>query len=79
MFLSSQEWETCEPGSWLEEYPVTVVQFLTFLYHNVDQFSSVSLSQDFVEHLVAVVFPQGKQLRIVSTEGLALQVGDTWG
>ena len=77
--FSPQDWADSDPGSWLREYPVTVVQFLTFLYHNVEQFSVVSSSQDFVEHLVAVPFPQGKQVRIVSTDGSALQVGeDCW-
>ena len=71
---SSQEWEGSDPGSWLQEYPVIVVQFLRFLYQNVEQFLVVSSSQDFVDHLVAVVFPGGKQLRITSTDESTLKV-----
>jgi hypothetical protein len=65
---SFQEWQGSPQGSWLVEYPVTVVQFLTFLYHNVEQFSVISSSQDFIEHLVAVAF------RIVSTDDSSLKV-----
>ena len=53
---------------------MTVVQFLTFLYHNVEQFSVISSSQDFIEHLVAVAFPEMKQIRILSKDESALMV-----
>lgn len=72
--FSWQDWQNCPEGSWLLEYPVTVVQFLTFLYHNVDQFSAVSCSQDFIEHLVAVAFPEVKQIRITSRDDSSLKV-----
>jgi hypothetical protein len=72
--ISLKEWQGSPQGSWLVEYPVTVVQFLTFLYHNVEQFSVISSSQDFIEHLVAVAFPEVKQVRIVSTDDSSLKV-----
>ncbi|KAI8741991.1 WD repeat and FYVE domain-containing protein 3 isoform X1 [Biomphalaria glabrata] len=39
------------------EYPVTVIQFLMFLYHNLSDFQSVCTSSDFITALVATLFP----------------------
>ncbi|GFS12293.1 WD repeat and FYVE domain-containing protein 3 [Elysia marginata] len=39
------------------QYPVTVIQFLMFLYHNMSEFQSVSTSPDFLAGLVATLFP----------------------
>ncbi|XP_035824115.1 WD repeat and FYVE domain-containing protein 3 isoform X2 [Aplysia californica] len=40
-----------------EEYPVTVVQFLLYLYHNLAEFQSVCHSSDFISSLVSTLFP----------------------
>ncbi|XP_046865023.1 WD repeat and FYVE domain-containing protein 3-like isoform X2 [Xenia sp. Carnegie-2017] len=66
--VCGKEWQNNGEPSWLEEYPVTVVQFLQFLFYNVEHFSLISSSQDFIEHLVAVVFPEIKMVRISSTK-----------
>ncbi|CAL1540511.1 unnamed protein product, partial [Lymnaea stagnalis] len=39
------------------EYPVTVIQFLMYLYHNLSEFQSVCTSSDFITGLVATLFP----------------------
>ncbi|KAH9494853.1 WD repeat and FYVE domain-containing protein 3, partial [Bulinus truncatus] len=39
------------------EYPVTVIQFLMFLYHNLSEFQSVCTSSEFLTALVATLFP----------------------
>ncbi|GFN82004.1 WD repeat and fyve domain-containing protein 3, partial [Plakobranchus ocellatus] len=38
------------------QYPVTVVQFLMFLYHNMSDFQSVCVSSDFLAGLVSTLF-----------------------
>ena len=62
--LFVQEWENTEEGSWLREYPVTLIQFLMFLYRNVTQFSAVCTEnkQEFLENLVAILFPKRRRL-----------------
>lgn len=52
-----QVWQTEEEGSWLREYPVTLMQFLLFLYHNQTDFVPICLSADFLGGLVATLFP----------------------
>lgn len=60
--LYFQAWEKTEEGSWLREYPVTLIQFLVFLYRNVTPFSQVCTGQEFIENLVAVLFPKRRRL-----------------
>ncbi|XP_052816149.1 WD repeat and FYVE domain-containing protein 3-like isoform X4 [Mya arenaria] len=43
--------------SWLREYPVTLVQFLLFLYHNQSDFIQLSIQPDFIAALAATLFP----------------------
>jgi hypothetical protein len=57
-----QDWENTEDGSWLREYPVTLIQFLVFLYRNVAPFSVVCTGQEFLENLVAILFPKRRRL-----------------
>ena len=52
-----QQWETGEEGSWLREYPVTLLQFLLFLYHNHASFMHMCMAQDFLSALAATLFP----------------------
>ncbi|XP_071507653.1 WD repeat and FYVE domain-containing protein 3-like [Diadema antillarum] len=42
---------------WLQEYPVTLVQFLLFLYHNVAEFKPVCMSAPFLSGLASTLFP----------------------
>ena len=42
---------------WLQEYPVTLMQFLLFLYHNQPDFISLSTTPEFISGLVATLFP----------------------
>lgn len=49
--------ETEETGSWVNDYPVTLMQFLLFLYNNNSDFASVCSSADFISALAATLFP----------------------
>ena len=42
---------------WLRDYPVTLVQFLLFLYHNQSDFIQLSVQPDFIAALAATLFP----------------------
>ncbi|XP_048589940.1 WD repeat and FYVE domain-containing protein 3-like [Nematostella vectensis] len=62
--MVNEAWEDTEEGSWLREYPVTLIQFLLFLYNNVQQFGAICTGHEFLESLVAVLFPKRRrQLR----------------
>uniref|UniRef100_A0A8D1T1V0 WD repeat and FYVE domain-containing protein 3 n=1 Tax=Sus scrofa TaxID=9823 RepID=A0A8D1T1V0_PIG len=50
-------WQSEEEGSWLREYPVTLMQFFRYLYHNVPDLASMWMSPDFLCALAATVFP----------------------
>ncbi|KAJ8787692.1 hypothetical protein J1605_022723 [Eschrichtius robustus] len=52
-----QPWQSEEEGSWLREYPVTLMQFFRYLYHNVPDLASMWMSPDFLCALAATVFP----------------------
>ncbi|KAJ7361862.1 WD repeat and FYVE domain-containing protein 3 [Desmophyllum pertusum] len=58
----NEAWEDTTDNSWLREYPVTLVQFLLYLYRNISSFSVVCTSQEFLEKLVAVLFPKRRNL-----------------
>lgn len=51
-----------EDNSWLREYPVTLIQFLMFLYRNITAFSIVCCSQEFLDKLAAVLFPKLRKM-----------------
>ena len=42
---------------WLEEYPVTLTQFLFYLYHNVHDFMPVFLGGNVLQAMAATLFP----------------------
>lgn len=46
-----------EGENWLHDYPVTLVQFLLFLYHNQSDFIQLSVQPDFISALAATLFP----------------------
>uniref|UniRef100_H3DD36 WD repeat and FYVE domain containing 3 n=1 Tax=Tetraodon nigroviridis TaxID=99883 RepID=H3DD36_TETNG len=50
-------WQSEEEGSWLREYPVTLMQFFRYLYHNVNDLSPMWHSPEFLCALAAAVFP----------------------
>ncbi|KAK1892234.1 WD repeat and FYVE domain containing protein 3, partial [Dissostichus eleginoides] len=50
-------WQSEEEGSWLREYPVTLMQFFRYLYHNVTDLASMWHSAEFLCALAATVFP----------------------
>ncbi|XP_066509176.1 WD repeat and FYVE domain-containing protein 3 isoform X1 [Hoplias malabaricus] len=50
-------WQSEEEGSWLREYPVTLMQFFRYLYHNVPDLGPMWHSPDFLCALAAAVFP----------------------
>ncbi|XP_041955873.1 WD repeat and FYVE domain-containing protein 3 isoform X3 [Alosa sapidissima] len=50
-------WQSEEEGSWLREYPVTLMQFFRYLYHNVPDLSPMWHSPEFLCALAATVFP----------------------
>lgn len=41
---------------WCRQYPLTLIQFLTFLYHNVADFATYMTGEEFVTALTSVVF-----------------------
>lgn len=55
--ISFQPWQSEEEGSWLREYPVTLMQFFRYLYHNVSDLSPMWHSPEFLCALAAAVFP----------------------
>ncbi|XP_056017801.1 WD repeat and FYVE domain-containing protein 3-like isoform X2 [Ostrea edulis] len=44
-------------GAWIQEYPVTLMQFFLFLYHNQPDFIHLSSTPDFISSLAATLFP----------------------
>jgi len=46
-----------EESSWVKDYPITVMQFLLFLYHNQQDFVPLSMSGEFLSALASTVFP----------------------
>uniref|UniRef100_A0A1A8RM48 WD repeat and FYVE domain containing 3 n=1 Tax=Nothobranchius rachovii TaxID=451742 RepID=A0A1A8RM48_9TELE len=50
-------WQSEEEGSWLREYPVTLMQFFRYLYHNVPDLAPMWHSPEFLCALAAAVFP----------------------
>ena len=52
-----QPWQSEEEGSWLREYPVTLMQFFRYLYHNVLDLAPMWHSPEFLCALAAAVFP----------------------
>ncbi|XP_031426548.1 WD repeat and FYVE domain-containing protein 3 isoform X2 [Clupea harengus] len=50
-------WQSEEEGSWLREYPVTLMQFFRYLYHNVPDLSPMWHSPEFLCALAATAFP----------------------
>ncbi|CAJ0916575.1 unnamed protein product [Ranitomeya imitator] len=55
--MLNSPWQSEEEGSWLREYPVTLMQFFRYLYHNVPDLAPMWMSPDFLCALVATVFP----------------------
>ncbi|XP_069782164.1 WD repeat and FYVE domain-containing protein 3 isoform X4 [Narcine bancroftii] len=50
-------WQSEEEGSWLREYPVTLMQFFRYLYHNVPDLAPLWTSPEFLCAFAATVFP----------------------
>uniref|UniRef100_A0A671LJE3 WD repeat and FYVE domain-containing protein 3 n=1 Tax=Sinocyclocheilus anshuiensis TaxID=1608454 RepID=A0A671LJE3_9TELE len=50
-------WQSEEEGSWLREYPITLMQFFRYLYHNIPDLAPMWHSPDFLCTLAATVFP----------------------
>ncbi|OWK13789.1 hypothetical protein Celaphus_00017325, partial [Cervus elaphus hippelaphus] len=55
--MLNSPWQSEEEGSWLREYPVTLMQFFRYLYHNVPDLASMWMNPDFLCALAATVFP----------------------
>ncbi|KAM7167770.1 WD repeat and FYVE domain-containing protein 3 isoform 1-T6 [Macrochelys suwanniensis] len=55
--MLNSPWQSEEEGSWLREYPVTLMQFFRYLYHNVPDLTSMWMSPEFLCALAATVFP----------------------
>ena len=43
--------------SWLQDYPVTLTQFLVYLYHNLPDFMATFMTEDVLTALVGTIFP----------------------
>ncbi|KAJ8383375.1 hypothetical protein AAFF_G00221650 [Aldrovandia affinis] len=50
-------WQSEEEGSWLREYPITLMQLFRYLYHNVPDLATMWVSPEFLCALAATVFP----------------------
>uniref|UniRef100_A0A4W3HF18 WD repeat and FYVE domain containing 3 n=1 Tax=Callorhinchus milii TaxID=7868 RepID=A0A4W3HF18_CALMI len=50
-------WQSEEEGSWLREYPVTLLQFFRYLYHNIPDLAPFWTSPEFLCAFAATVFP----------------------
>ncbi|XP_013921886.1 PREDICTED: WD repeat and FYVE domain-containing protein 3 [Thamnophis sirtalis] len=57
LYAGRKPWQSEEEGSWLREYPVTLMQFFRYLYHNVPDLATMWMSPDFLCALAATVFP----------------------
>ncbi|KAG8454376.1 hypothetical protein GDO86_000847 [Hymenochirus boettgeri] len=55
--MLNSPWQSEEEGSWLREYPVTLMQFFRYLYHNVPDLAPMWMSPEFLCALAASVFP----------------------
>ncbi|XP_053559369.1 WD repeat and FYVE domain-containing protein 3 isoform X2 [Bombina bombina] len=55
--MLNSPWQSEEEGSWLREYPVTLMQFFRYLYHNVPDLTPMWISPEFLCALAASVFP----------------------
>jgi len=50
--------QKCESAAWIKDYPVTVMQFLLYLYHNhAADFAPLCMSSEFLSALAATLFP----------------------
>ncbi|KAJ8022395.1 WD repeat and FYVE domain-containing protein 3 [Holothuria leucospilota] len=45
------------PPAWSQDYPITLIQFLMYLYHNVKVFKPVCMSTNFLTALASTLFP----------------------
>ncbi|XP_048248442.1 WD repeat and FYVE domain-containing protein 3-like isoform X1 [Haliotis rufescens] len=52
-----EENNTSANNSWLQDFPVTLMQFLLFLYHNQADFLTLCTMPDFISGLAATLFP----------------------
>lgn len=57
LLFFKQPWQSEEEGSWLREYPITLMQFFRYLYHNITDLAPMWHSADFLCTLAAAVFP----------------------
>nr|XP_033770548.1 WD repeat and FYVE domain-containing protein 3 isoform X3 [Geotrypetes seraphini] len=55
--MLNSPWQSEEEGSWLREYPVTLMQFFRYLYHNVPDLAPMWINPEFLCALAATVFP----------------------
>lgn len=78
--FSFQPWQSEEEGSWLREYPVTLMQFFRYLYHNVPDLGPMWHSPEFLCALAATVFPFNIRpySEMVSLEVLFFTVKETF-
>lgn len=53
----------------VEHYPLTIIQFLTFLYNNLPELMPVFMSGEVLAGLVAAVFPKDGADSETSTPG----------
>ena len=55
--LNTQQESPDRLPQWLSEYPVTLIQIVCYLYHNVSDFNVVFMTEDVCSALVSTVFP----------------------
>ncbi|XP_071954048.1 WD repeat and FYVE domain-containing protein 3-like isoform X2 [Antedon mediterranea] len=77
--MLNQAWQDEDEQSWLMEYPVILIQFLLFLYHNLTDFKPVCTSADFLCGLASCLFPyqaHSDQTPLGNLEDIAEEGGD---
>ena len=45
------------PAEWMKEYPITITQFLFYLYHNLADFMPAFMTPDVLTAVAATLFP----------------------
>ncbi|XP_053688917.1 WD repeat and FYVE domain-containing protein 3 isoform X2 [Sabethes cyaneus] len=64
---------TPDNAEWLNSHPITLIQVLFSLYHNLPDFMAIVMSPDVIHSLIGVIFPYP----ITSTESEASSISST--
>ena len=54
---SNSKKDSNPPAEWMKEYPITITQFLFYLYHNLADFMPAFMTPDVLTAVAATLFP----------------------